>query len=84
MQIVSRSAYRPAANVKGERVSVILPSDGSSWIAAEWESHQAELRRDYESERGVRLMMGWLLVGCGGFGVLLAFGLMFFVDDRPA
>jgi hypothetical protein len=33
MQVVSRSAYRPAANVKGEPVSVILPSDGSSWIA---------------------------------------------------
>ena len=80
MQVVSRSAYRPAANAKGERVSVILPSDGSSWIGAEWNAHQAELRRDFDSARGFPLMMGWLLVGCGGFGLLLAFGLVFFVD----
>ena len=79
-QAVSRGSHRPAPLAKGQRVQVFVEADGSEWLAFEWEVRQNNRQRDFQSTRSGRLTMGWLIAGCGAFGLLLALGLMFFVD----
>jgi hypothetical protein len=86
-QIVSRTRYSSSPHKKGDRVGVIVALDGGVWIASEWEARQARLQDDYQDKRGFPLTMGWLLIGCAGFGILLAAGLAFWVDrsgDAPS
>jgi hypothetical protein len=81
-QLVSRTAYSPSSpHKKGERVSVYIESKGgAAWLAREWDERQAERQRQYEQKRDFPLGMGWLLIGGGAFGLLLAAGIAFWVD----
>lgn len=81
-QIASRTAYSPSPpHKRGERVSVYIESTGGEvWLASEWDERQAQRQREYERKRNSPLMMGWLLIACGTFGLLLAAGLAFWVD----
>jgi hypothetical protein len=87
-QLVSRTRYRPSSpHQKGENVTVYVDSGGTGWLAREWDARQAERQQKYEQARDFPLTMGWLLIGCGAFGLLLAAGLAFWVDrsdERPA
>jgi hypothetical protein len=87
--LVSRTGYRPKSpHNRGERVTVYIESGGSgsgssggtAWLASEWDERQAERQRRYADKREFPLVMGWMLVGCAGFGVLLGAGLIFWVD----
>jgi hypothetical protein len=83
-QIVSRTGYRPSSpHRKGERVTVYIETGGAhgtAWLASEWDARQAKRQREYADARGFPLAMGWLLVGCAAFGLLLGAGLIFWVD----
>lgn len=79
-QIVSRTAYRPSPHEKGDPAPVLVLTTGEAWMAAEWEARRDRRLDDFQRKRGFPLTMGWLLVGCAAFGVLLAAGLVFFVD----
>jgi hypothetical protein len=81
LQVVSRTAYSPSSPHKtGEKVTVLVEPNGTAWIASEWAERQAVRQRDYEGRRDFPLWMGWILVGCAGFSLLLGAGLIFFVD----
>jgi hypothetical protein len=80
-QIISRTGYRSSSpHEKGDRVTVYIEPGGMGWLAREWDARQAERQREYADARRFPLVMGWLLIGCAAFGLLLAAGLMFFVD----
>jgi hypothetical protein len=80
-QIVSRTSYRTSSpHRKGERVTVYVEKAGAAWLAREWDDRQATRQRDYENKRDFPLIMGWLLIGCCAFGLLLGAGLIFWVD----
>lgn len=80
-QLVSRTGYSPSSpHGKGERVTVFIEPTGAAWLALEWDARQAKLQREYEGKRGFPLMMGWLLIGCSAFGLLLGAGIAFWVD----
>lgn len=86
-QFVSRTGYSPSSpHRKGERVTVYVEPAGTVWLALEWDARQAERQRDFEARRRIPFMMGWLLIGCGAFGLLLGAGVAFWVDrsgDTP-
>jgi hypothetical protein len=79
-QAAARGVYRPAPLRKGDPVTVLVEADGTAWLQLEWDARQARRVSDHESARRFPLLIGWLLVGCGAFGVLLAAGLVFFGD----
>jgi hypothetical protein len=80
-QIVSRTGYRPSSpHRKGERVTVYVEKAGAAWLAREWDERQARRQREYEDKRSFPLTMGWMLLGCGAFGLLLGAGIAFWVD----
>jgi hypothetical protein len=87
-QLVSRTRYRPSSpHQKGERVAVYIDSTGTGWLASEWAARQAERQREHEKARDFPLVMGWMLILCAAFGLLLGLGLIFWVDhsaERPA
>ena len=75
-RVASRSLYRPASpHRKGDAVAVLVEADGTAWLAPEWDARQAEREREHSSARNFPLLMGVLLLGCGGFGLLLATGI---------
>ena len=75
-QVASRSLYRSASpHRKGDAVAILIEGDGTAWLAREWDARQAERGRDHASARNFPLIMGVLLLGCGGFGLLLAAGI---------
>lgn len=76
----SRAVVRPAPHNRGDALNVAIESDGTAWIEEDLKRRHGERRADYERVRGFPLTMGWLLVGCGAFGGLLGFGLIFWVD----
>lgn len=87
--LVSRTGYRPTSpHRKGERVTVYIEAGGSgsnssggnAWLAREWDDRQAKRHSEYAGKRDFPLTMGWLLVGCAAFGILLGAGLIFWVD----
>lgn len=80
MQVVSKTAYRPARHAAGDRVTVLVLADGTAWIETEWADRWAVREREHASARRSPLVIGWLLVGCGALGGLLAAGLGFWVD----
>lgn len=59
---------------------MIVEANGTAWIDAEWQDHQAERLRRFDDDRRFPLVMGWILVGCASFSVLLGLGLIFWVD----
>ena len=80
-QIVSRTSYRTTSPLrKGESVTVYVEKTGPAWLAMEWDARQARRQREYEDKRDFPLMMGWILIGCCAFGMLLGTGLIFWVD----
>jgi hypothetical protein len=82
-QLVSRTRYRPSSpHNKGERVIVYVERSGDAWLATEWDARHAQRRQEYESTRGFPLTMGWLLLGCAAFGLVLGAGIAFWVDHR--
>jgi hypothetical protein len=80
MQVVSETHYRPPPYQKDDRVDVFVEANGTAWHAREWQDRRDERQRQYEQARELPLTMGWILVGCGAFGLLLGAGLIFFVD----
>lgn len=85
-QVVSLGRYRPARHQRGEALSVIVDANGTAWIDIEWQDRQAERLRRFEDGRRFPLVMGWILIGCASFSVLLGLGLIFWVDRsvRPS
>jgi hypothetical protein len=81
-QTVSRTRYSDPPCRRGDRVDVFVESNGTAWNAAEWEARAAKNQDQYKRTRDFPLTMGWILVGCAAFGILLGFGLIFFVDRR--
>jgi hypothetical protein len=79
-QTVSRTRYSDSPYRKGDRVDVFVERDGTAWNASEWEERAAARQRDYDKAHDFPNTMGWLLIGCAGFGLLLGAGLIFFVD----
>jgi hypothetical protein len=79
-QVVSVTHYRPPPYQKGDRVDVFVETNGTAWHAREWNDRRDERQHQYEQARGFPLTMGWILVGCSAFGLLLGAGLIFFVD----
>jgi hypothetical protein len=80
-QIVSRTGYRTKSPLRrGERVTVYIEKAGAAWLAMEWDERQARRQDEYETKRDFPLMMGWILIGCCAFGLLLGAGLIFWVD----
>jgi hypothetical protein len=76
-QVASRSLYRSTSpHRKGDAVAVLVEPDGSAWLAQEWDDRQAGRERDHASARNFPLLMGVLLLGCAGFGLLLAAGIV--------
>ena len=79
-QVATRGAYTPSPYARGAAAAVRIFADGTAWVDSEWQEREAVRRRDQASRRRFPLWMGWLLIGCGGFGLLLAAGLAFRVD----
>jgi hypothetical protein len=76
-QVASRSLYRSASpHGKGDAVAILIEGDGTAWLAREWDDRQAARERDHASARNFPLIMGVLLLGGGGFGLLLAAGIV--------
>lgn len=80
MRIASRSAYGSMHYERGDAARVRIVADGTAWLDEEWQARQAEARQRHADRRRQPLWTGWLLVGCGGVGLLLAAGLRFWVD----
>jgi hypothetical protein len=81
----SRTAYGAGhAYVRGAAATVRVLDDGTAWIDDEWQARRRRARLDYDNRRRLPLSGGWLLVGCGVLGVLLAAGLTFWVDTSGA
>ena len=76
-QVASRSLYRSASpHRKGDAVAVLVEPDGTAWLAREWDDRQTAREREHASARNFPLLMGVLLLGCAGFGLLLAAGIV--------
>jgi hypothetical protein len=80
-QLPSRGVYHPARHARGEPVEVLVQPDGSAYIDDEWEDLRAAAMRDYRQAHAFPWLMGWMVVGVGAFVVLLALGVIFWVDD---
>jgi hypothetical protein len=82
-QLRTRSRYNPAPHAKGDAVTVVVDADGA-WLEREWKEVQAQRRREHAETRELPLFIGWVMTGCAAFGLLLALGLIFWVDRRAA
>jgi hypothetical protein len=78
-QFRARTRYDPVQYVEGDAVTVVVAADGP-WLDREWRDAHARRLRQHADARRFPLVMGWLLGGCAVCGLLLAFGLIFWVD----
>lgn len=83
-QVVARSASHPSPSKKGDAASVFVFADGTAWIASEWQRRQDERWREHDSARRTPTVIGWILIGCAGFGTLIGLGLIFWIDRSGA
>jgi hypothetical protein len=83
LQVASRHVYRPSPHRKGDQVAVLVDTDGTAWIASEWDARQAERERDHASARNFPLVMGVLLLACAAFGILLGAGVALSARRAP-
>ena len=79
-QVIARTATHPSPSKKGDAAGVFVFADGTAWIASEWQWRQDVRRREHASARRTPTVIGWVLIGCAGFGALLGLGLIFWVD----
>ncbi len=76
-QVAARGIYSHSPVQKGDPVAVLVDKQGGPWLAFEWDTRLAEQERDATSARRFPLWMGYLILGCAAFGVLLSVGIAF-------